>query len=191
MGTTKTLIRHRGCAGWFESSLDAHARHYVFLCCELCKLASERTVCCKKTSEKAICPCFFNFLQVYAISKILTWATESAKIAIAQFKNVIIPFTACVSPLSKRTGCVTNVWTLHRYWHKILSEKEIRNLYTLITIEIGHIFAFNNTLFIDEPKTNVVTVQFGERPCLVRKITCSFIYLLVSYLILVYNITYI
>ena len=28
--TTKTLIRLRGCAGWFESSLDAHIRRCVF-----------------------------------------------------------------------------------------------------------------------------------------------------------------
>ena len=29
MWTTKTLIRLRGWAGWFESSLDAHVRRYV------------------------------------------------------------------------------------------------------------------------------------------------------------------
>ena len=30
MRTTKTLIRLRGCAGWFESSLGANVRWYVF-----------------------------------------------------------------------------------------------------------------------------------------------------------------
>ena len=29
----KTLIRLRGCASWFESSLDVHVRRYVFSCC--------------------------------------------------------------------------------------------------------------------------------------------------------------
>ena len=29
MQTAKTLIRQRGCAGWFESSLDAYVRKYV------------------------------------------------------------------------------------------------------------------------------------------------------------------
>ena len=31
--TTKTLIKLRECAGWFESLLDAHARRYVFTRC--------------------------------------------------------------------------------------------------------------------------------------------------------------
>ena len=31
MRTTKTLIRPRGCAGWFESSFGAHVRKCVFL----------------------------------------------------------------------------------------------------------------------------------------------------------------
>ena len=34
MRTTMTLIRLRGCAGWSESSLGAHARRYVFSCCD-------------------------------------------------------------------------------------------------------------------------------------------------------------
>ena len=33
MGITKTLIRLRICVGWFESSLDAHARSYGFSRC--------------------------------------------------------------------------------------------------------------------------------------------------------------
>ena len=33
MRSTKTQIRLRGCAGWFESSLDTHVRRYVFSLC--------------------------------------------------------------------------------------------------------------------------------------------------------------
>ena len=34
-GKMKTLIRLRECAGWFESSLGAHARQYIFSRCGL------------------------------------------------------------------------------------------------------------------------------------------------------------
>ena len=33
MRTTKTLVRSHGCVGWFEASLEAHVRRYVYSRC--------------------------------------------------------------------------------------------------------------------------------------------------------------